>query len=64
MNEKKSQRVLSRKQGLFSRNVSAISRVRSRCSVKKGALKISQISQENTCVGVSFKTLHADCYWQ
>ena len=25
-----------------------------RYSVKKGALKISQISQENTCVGVSF----------
>ena len=25
-----------------------------RCSVKKGVLKISQISQENTCVRVSF----------
>ena len=25
-----------------------------RCSVKKGAVKISQISQENTCVRVSF----------
>ena len=25
-----------------------------RCSVKKGVFKISQISRENTCVGVSF----------
>ena len=25
-----------------------------RCSLKKGVLKFSQISQENTCVGVSF----------
>ena len=26
-----------------------------RCSVNKGALKNSQISQENTCAGVFFK---------
>ena len=25
-----------------------------RCSIKKGFLKISQYSQESTCVGVSF----------